>query len=134
MIKAMKVNSEARDLKHRDNDAGIDVALVNATMIRRGHSRRIPLGWAFEMPPGWHLLALQKSRHSGKFLIEAPLIDNAYRGEIHACIHALQDIYLLQGEYVLQLMPVFSPPNEIEIVTELSDTERGSGGFGSTES
>ena len=132
MIKAMIVNSDAPDLKHRRGDAGIDVRLVSATMIKKGESRRLPLGWAFEMPTDWHLLALQKSRHAGKFLIEAPLIDNAYRGEIHACIHALQDIYLLQGEEVLQLMPVYSPVQTIRVVKELSETERGDGAFGST--
>jgi len=146
-IKARKVRDTALPLKYREGDGGIDVALpawgfpsltgVDSMFpsLTGEDSIKIPLGWAFECPPGWHLLALQKSRHAGRFLVEAPLIDNSYRGEIHACLTFLgydNNIILRPGDYILQLLPVWSPPFIVQETTQLSETTRGGGNFGST--
>ena len=62
------------------------------------------------------------------------VIDSDYRGEIQVGLTNLSDTpYTVQpGDRIAQLvvMPVAVP--ELEIVTELEDTERGTGGFGST--
>lgn len=133
-IKAMQVRDGAFQLKFRDGDAGIDVALPYGFETEQvgPQTIKIPLGWAFEMEEGWHMLALQKSRHAGRMLVEAPLIDNSYRGEIHALLRIDMVPELEAGDYVLQLFPVWSLPFTIQVVDAISETERGDGAFGST--
>ena len=62
------------------------------------------------------------------------VVDWDYRGEIICALHnsSDKDYTINSGDRIAQLVitPVFTP--EAEEVTELSDTERGAGGFGST--
>ena len=124
IIKAKQVRETAFVLKYREGDGGIDVALPyewSETVSQLGPATiMVPLGWAFEMEEGWHLLALQKSRHAGKMLVEAPLIDNSYRGEVHGILTLIDLPSLEAGDYVIQLLPVWSPIPTIEIVEYLS--------------
>lgn len=62
------------------------------------------------------------------------VIDWDYRGEVIVVLHNFShnDFVINYGDRIAQLVlaPVFTP--QVEIVTELSDTLRGQGGFGST--
>ena len=62
------------------------------------------------------------------------VIDWDYRGEVIVALHnsSENDFEIKHGERIAQLVlaPVFTP--EVEVVSELSDTARGAGGFGST--
>ena len=62
------------------------------------------------------------------------VVDSDYRGEVCVFLHNYSDVeYTVQPQdrvAQMVIMPVLLP--EIEEVTELSDTERGEGGFGST--
>ena len=107
---------------------------LRTSSCSRSVPSKVDCGWRFELPEGWHLLALQKSRHAGEWIVEAPLIDHAYRGSVHAVLHYLgtDPITMPKGEYVMQLLPVYSP--HMDIVEESVDqlTLRGDGAFGST--
>ena len=62
------------------------------------------------------------------------VVDWDYRGELIVALHnsSENDFVINHGERIAQLVlaPVFTP--EVEVVDELSDTDRGAGGFGST--
>ena len=62
------------------------------------------------------------------------VIDWDYRGEVIVALHNSSDtdFVINHGERIAQLVlaPVFTP--DVEVVSELSDTARGEGGFGST--
>ena len=62
------------------------------------------------------------------------VIDWDYRGEVIVALHnsSENDFVINHGERIAQLVlaPVFTP--EVEVVSKLSDTVRGAGGFGST--
>lgn len=62
------------------------------------------------------------------------VVDSDYRGEVIVALNNLskEPYTITQNERIAQIVitPIFTP--EIEEVDELSDTERGSGGFGST--
>ena len=62
------------------------------------------------------------------------VIDWDYRGELIVALHnsSEDDFVINHGDRIAQLVlaPVFTP--EVELVSELSDTARGAGGFGST--
>lgn len=98
----------------------------------------IPTGWAAEIPEGFELQIRPRSGMALKrrfILPNSPgTIDSDYRGEIGVILRNLSEEYqsILHGERIAQavLAPVYKAA--FKIVEELSDTERGSGGYGST--
>lgn len=120
-------------------DAGIDLQAVEAAHIGPGERWQVKTGLAVEIPPGHAGLVLPRSglalRH-GITLVNAPgLIDSGYRGEVAVLLLNTDpaEIFRIEpGDRIAQLVVV--PLAEIEAieVPELGQTERGSGGFGST--
>lgn len=100
----------------------------------------IPLGFSAEVPPGHVALILPRSGAGAKHSIELTntcgVIDADYRGEWMASIQvkpSANSTYAWQeGERILQYILVPVATSEPELVKELSDTSRGTGGFGST--
>jgi dUTP pyrophosphatase len=136
-IKVKKLHPDARipDFAH-PGDAGMDLYVPEAVDLLPGERKTIPLGLAFEIPFGYVGLMWDKSGLSHKFGIKSygGVIDSGYRGEICAGIMNLSDkpYHLEKGHKIIQLLiqPV-EHPTVIES-EELSSTERGQGGFGST--
>jgi len=63
------------------------------------------------------------------------VIDSGYRGELQATFkktNGLDSLAYKVGDRIAQIMIIPHPPIEFDEVDELSDTERGDGGFGST--
>jgi dUTP pyrophosphatase len=134
----------------KDGDAGMDVI---ATSIISDTPEQITygLGIALEIPKGFVGLVFPRSsiRKTGLQLSNSVgVIDSGYRGEIQATFNKLfggeamydemkvneiqpNDFYKV-GDRVAQIMIIPHPEIEFEEADELSDTERGEGGFGST--
>jgi len=134
----------------KDGDAGMDVI---ATSIISDTPTQITygLGIALEIPYGFVGLVFPRSsiRKTGLQLSNSVgVIDSGYRGELQATFNKLfggeamydemkvkeiqpNDFYKV-GDRVAQIMIIPHPPIEFEQANELSDTERGEGGFGST--
>jgi dUTP pyrophosphatase len=134
----------------KDGDAGMDVI---ATSIISDTPTQITygLGIALEIPKGFVGLVFPRSsiRKTGLQLSNSVgVIDSGYRGELQATFNKLfggeamydemkvneiqpNDFYKV-GDRVAQIMIIPHPPIEFEEADELSDTERGDGGFGST--
>jgi dUTP pyrophosphatase len=102
---------------------------------------RIPLGFAIEIPPGW--VGILKGRsglaakgHEG----HVAAIDSDYRGQVCMLLHVNgaatkgEPLAISHGDRVGQLLIMPAPQFKLEVVDELSDTARGTGGFGSTGS
>lgn len=143
-----KVNVEIEVLGHcqgapayeYDNDSGFDLYATEAISMGP-HSRRLmPCGIKVAVPDGYEL---QVRSRSGKALKEGLIvlnnpgtIDAGYRGEVGAILYNASPSTkkVTIGEKVAQavLCPVVQ--GEFESVAKLSDTQRGSGGFGSTDS
>lgn len=98
----------------------------------------VGLGFAAEVPAGYVAMILPRSSSGAKFGLElnntCGIIDSDYRGEWKAALKTknLGSYSWEAGDRLLQflLMPVLSV--QLELVQELSDTARGSGGFGSS--
>ena len=62
------------------------------------------------------------------------MIDSDYRGEIIVALHNDSQMvqYIEKGERIAQLVVIQYEHEDAQEVEELNDTERGSGGFGST--
>lgn len=120
--------------------AGADLyaCLDGAVSIAPGETVFIPTGLAMEIPKGYAGLAYARSGLACKKDLapanKVGVIDSDYRGEFMIALHNHgSEIRIIEhGERIAQLVitPVLTPG--FKEVSELSDTERGVGGFGST--
>ncbi|MDH4228749.1 MAG: dUTP diphosphatase [Nitrospirota bacterium] len=97
--------------------------------------RMIATGIALEIPPGWVGLIRDRSgiAAAGRGFTVAGVIDSSYRGEVKVLFD--RDMQVEDGERVAQLVvvPHFSGAvAEVDGLAELSATDRGERGFGST--
>lgn len=120
--------------------AGADLyACLDAVVtIEAGETAFIPTGLALEVPKGCAGLIYARSSLGAKRGLapanKVGVIDSDYRGEITVVLHNHSKIaqQIAPGERIAQMLitPVLTPA--YEEVKELSDTDRGAGGFGST--
>lgn len=106
--------------------------------IQIGQRVLIPTGLSFEIPAGYEVQVRPRSGLSfktGLLIVNSPgTVDADYRGEVKIIMGNLGDrVEVIEhGDRVAQL--VFAPITQAKFVVhdELSNTDRGSGGFGST--
>lgn len=98
----------------------------------------IPTGLSVEIPRGYEGQVRSRSglaAKSGIFVLNSPgTIDSDYRGEIQVILANMSEIDFLvkPGDRIAQLIICPVVRASFELAEELSDTERGDGGFGST--
>lgn len=93
----------------------------------------IPLGFALQIPEGWEAVIRPRSGMSKKaHYVALGTIDCDYRGEVSANMWSLLPYKVKKGDRVCQMF--FDEVKKIKfcLATELDETERGNGGFGST--
>ena len=121
-------------------DAGLDLYAARTVDIATGTWALVETGIAIAIPAGWAGLVLPRSglalRH-GLTVLNAPgLIDSGYRGEIKVLLinHGKGVASVARGDRIAQL--VIQPVVHVDTVDAptLPNSERGSGGFGSTGS
>ena len=128
-------------------DAGMDLTATSKFYDKYGNIC-YGTGLAFEIPEGYVGLVFPRSSCSKKQLVLAnavAVIDSGYRGEVvmkfkpslaldrNICVsmNRIYDIYEV-GERIAQMIIMPYPTIEFVEVNELSQTERGSNGYGST--
>ena len=121
----------------REGDAGYDFFLREDVTLKAHQVTVIDTGVCVELPKGYAgLLAMRSSICKKNLIIQQPLIDENYRGQIHAMIYSDndEDITFLAGErlYSLYVFPVYKEP--LQVVDELSETNRGTAWAGSSNS
>lgn len=107
-------------------------------VIAPGKSVFVPTGLAMELPKGYAGLIYARSGLACKRGLapanKVGVVDSDYRGEFMVVLHnhGCENQTVSNGERIAQLVitPIITPP--YELVDDLSDTERSSGGFGST--
>ena len=121
----------------KTGDAGMD--LVATTIISEEVFQiTYGLGIALEIPEGFVGLVFPRSsiRKTDLSLTNSVgVIDSGYRGELQATFRKERGVASRKyevGDRVVQLMIIPHPTIEFNEVNELSNTERGEGGFGST--
>lgn len=122
-------------------DAGLDLTAIQYTVNVDHNFIEYYTGLAIEIPMGHVGLLFPRSSVSKTDLTLANcvgVIDSGYRGEIIFRYKFKKDTHFAsmkrfnEGERVGQLMILPYPTIELEQVDELTSTERGEGGFGST--
>ena len=140
-VKIKKVHSNAVIPSYaKSGDAGLD--LVATTIISETlGSITYGLGIALEIPEGFVGLVFPRSsirKTNLQLSNSVGVIDSGYRGELQATFNKIQGIDNVErenykvGDRVCQIMIIPHPTIELNEVNELSNTERGEGGFGST--
>ena len=92
-------------------------------------------GIALELPPGWTALVFPRSSvvKKGAWMGNSVgVIDSDYRGEITVCFYNFGNAPYKVNERIAQLVIVPVPDIVLQEAVELSETARGSGGYGST--
>ena len=120
--------------------AGADLcALLDSPLtIPAGLSALVPTGLFFEIPEGYEVQVRPRSglaAKNGVTVLNSPgTIDSDYRGEIKVILINLgnADFTINSGDRIAQMIVAPVIQASFTITESLSDTERGSGGFGST--
>lgn len=126
----------------KPGDSGFDLVAAEDTIIWPGETKVVPTGLAFEIPPGYELQVRPRSgmTRNTKLRVILGTVDSGYRGEVGVLVDNteipkaanMQAHVIEKGTHIAQgvIAPVVTA-NFVE-VDELSDSERGVGGFGST--
>lgn len=117
--------------------SGMDTfANVDHVVIPAGGRALIPLGFSVEIPLGYEMQIRPRSGLSIKHGVVAILgtIDSDYRGEVGAILFNMgtSDFHVKRGDRVAQAVIQKIEVVDADIVDDLGETERGSGGFGHT--
>ena len=120
--------------------AGADLyaAIDEALTIEAGQTVLVPAGIAMEIPEGFVGLVYARSGLATKKGLapanKVGVIDSDYRGEIMVALHnhSNKSAEIEAGERIAQIVLTPYLTAQFEIADELSSTERGAGGFGST--
>jgi dUTP pyrophosphatase len=122
-----------------EGDAGVDLYAAESVTLGPGERAGVGTGVAVEIPEGHAGLVLPRSglaaRH-GIALVNAPgLIDAGYRGELRVLLlntDRAESFEVAPGDRIAQLLVTpFAPARPVEAL-ELTVSERGNGGFGSS--
>ena len=122
----------------RQGDAGMDVCACEAATLQPGERKLVKTGLVMELPRGTEAQMRPRSGlalKNGVTLLNTPgTIDEGYRGEVGVILINLgREAFEVQpGMRIAQM--VIAPVLRVDTaeVAEVSDTARGTGGFGST--
>ena len=123
-----------------EGSAGMDLkAVLNEPVILApGERRLIPTGLFIELPQGYEAQVRARSglaiKHGITLINCVGTIDSDYRGEIQVPLVNLgqEDFEIKNGERIAQMVIAKYEQISWKITDELSETERGAGGFGHT--
>ena len=141
-LKIKSLTQKAKDFYENhghfhQGDAGLDLFIIDSLIIPPGETAIIKSNIACENTDEMPYLLMPRSSISKTPLRQCNsvgLIDAGHRGEIMAAVDNIKDIpYTVEpGQRLFQLVSMDGAPITFEIVSELSQTDRGDGGFGST--
>lgn len=125
----------------KDGDAGLDISAITYTINKEHSFIEYHTGLAFEIPKGYVGLLFPRSSVSKTDLRLANavgVVDSGYRGEITFRYKFEKGTYFASlkrfeaGDRIGQLLILPYPEIQLNEHSELSDSERGEGGYGST--
>lgn len=137
-IKLKKTNPDAVIPQFKTKgSAGADLYASEECYIRSGTTELVKTGISLAIPEGYCGLVQGRSGLSlkGNYHVKTGTIDSDYRGEIGVIVsnadHS-EDLIIAKGDRIAQIL--FIAVSQVDFIEcdNLDDTERGSGGFGST--
>ena len=139
-VKIKRLLAEAQIPKYAhgpEEDAGLDLCSVEDAVLEPGVARAVATGLSIELPPGYEAQVRPRSglalKHSVSVANSPGTIDPAYRGEVKVILINLgRAPYIVHaGDRIAQMIVAKYEAIAFE-ETELSESQRGVGGFGSS--
>ncbi len=120
--------------------AGFDISafLEEPFVLKAGERALIPTGLYFEVPEGYEAQVRARSglaiKHGIGLVNGIGTVDADYRGEIKVPMinWSDEDFVINDGDRIAQVIITSYCKAELELADEISETERGEGGFGHT--
>lgn len=118
--------------------AGMDVRAAEEATIAPGKRQLVGTGFAFAIPDGFEVQVRPRSGlalKQGISVLNTPgTIDSDYRGEVKVILANLgeEQFVIERGDRIAQIIVAPVQRGNLVEVSELDDTIRGAGGFGST--
>lgn len=139
-IEIKKISDDAQIPAYAyEGDAGVDLRATQALTLQPFERALVPTGLAIALPKGYAGFVLPRSGlaiKNGITVGNAPgLIDSNYRGELKVILvnnNPNESFSVQIGDRIAQLVVMPVPTIAFTEVNELSDTSRGTGGFGSS--
>lgn len=145
MSNRVKINLTAKEgaffpLYKTSGAAGADVCacISEKIVLKKGERILVPTGLFFEIPEGFEIQVRPRSGlafKNGITVLNTPgTIDSDYRGELNVLLANFgdDDFEIKNGDRIAQIIVAPVTLGDFVQVESLSETERGSGGFGST--
>lgn len=138
-LKIKLLSEDARKPTYGSKGAAcFDIYASEEALVPASKTFKFQTGLAFEIPEGYTMLVFPRSGLSvnkGLRLSNCvAVIDSDYRGELLVPLYndTRMDQLVRSGDRIAQAMLVKADQIDLEEVPELTSTERGAGGFGST--
>jgi dUTP pyrophosphatase len=139
VLKIKKIDPNARIPEYANpGDAGLDLFSVEETDIEPGCSKLVRTGITIELPAGTEAQVRPRSglalKHQITLLNTPGTIDEGYRGEVGVIMinHGKETFHVHIGMKIAQMVIQHVLRVDVEECGELSSSQRGEGGFGST--
>lgn len=143
LLKFKKLSATAKlPTKGTGGAACYDIYSDETVDLEVGEAVLVKTGWAVEVPPGYCMVVYSRSSMFAKRnVLTTPLIvDSDYRGEVLIALRdggrwsgsSFEPSTIVAGERIAQFKIEKVPELELVWVDQLSETKRGSGGYGST--
>lgn len=122
----------------KPGDAGMDLRALEPQTIPPGACRLVRTGLVVEIPPGFEGQVRPRSglalKHAVTVLNTPGTVDSGYRGEVGVILvnHGTADFAVAAGDRVAQFVLARFETARVVEADDLSRTERGEGGFGSS--
>jgi dUTP pyrophosphatase len=120
------------------SDSGFDLKSREELLLRAGEIALVPTGLFLELPLYYEAQVRPRSglaARSGITVLNSPgTVDAGYRGEVQAILinHSKEDFKINRGDRIAQMVIQKIPEVELVVIEDLSESDRGEGGFGST--
>lgn len=124
--------------KKHPEDAGYDIYANEHVVINPGERYAVATGVHYQPDPGWYMQVVPRSglafKNSVTVLNTPGTIDSNYRNQVKVILVNLgnEPFEVNQGDRIAQM--IFTPVYDVVFgqVSDLDDSDRGQGGFGST--
>lgn len=119
-------------------DAGLDLKAEENAFLFPGDRQAVETGVSVEIPDGYVGLLCARSGNAARRALGivngVGVIDSGYRGPVNVLLinHGRSNVAVMRGDRIAQLLIVPIETPGVEIVDKLSDSERGTGGLGSS--
>jgi dUTP pyrophosphatase len=138
-IRIKLLNTEAKlPLKATEHSSGFDLVSCEDITINKHSYGMVSTGISIELDPGMEAQVRPRSglaiKHGITVLNSPGTIDADYRGEVKVLLinHSDQDFLISKGMRIAQMVFAVVTDVQLEESSDISDTVRGAGGFGST--